>query len=359
MGAFFSTLLKLRPPREKGGFAVAGKMGFTLLCLILVLSLPELGAAQQDQKKELADARALIQAGKIDEGIALLKELLLRQPALPGVAHELGAAYYKKSDFAQAASHLKRAVEEDPDNNEAIQLLGLSYYRIGRPTEAIPLLERVHLWFPAANVDASYVLGICYIQTKDYARAQKAFATMYNVPEDSAASHLFLARMLLRQEFDPVAEEHAQKAVALDPKLPLAHFLLGELYTYKSKIPEAIAEFEKELQINPAHAATYYKLADAYSRVMKFEEAQRLLQRSIWLDATITGPYVLMGKVLLNKGETQLAVAFLERALRMDPNNYIGHHLLGQAYRKLGKTEEAERELKRAQELQESGRPQP
>ena len=84
-------------------------------------------------------------------------------------------------------------------------------------------------------MDASYILGICYIQTKDYPQARRAFAKMFDVPSDSAASYLFTARMLFRQEFDPVAEEYAQKAATLDPKLPLAHFLLGELYLYTSR----------------------------------------------------------------------------------------------------------------------------
>src|SRR6202011_4920053 len=202
-----------------------------------------------------------------------------------------------------AIGPLKRALTKDPENKEAIQLLGLSYYLSGRPAEAIPQLEKAQAWYPRANVDAAYILGLCYIQTKDYPQARKAFARMFEVPADSAASYLFTARMLLRQEFDPVAEEYAQKAAALDPKLPLAHFLLGELFLYKSRVPEAIAEFQKELAINPAHAAAYYKLADAYSRVQKFEDAERLLQRSIWLDDTSTGPYILMGKVLEKKGE--------------------------------------------------------
>ncbi len=325
-----------------------------LLSFLFVLNTRPQNAPPQNREQEIAAARVLIEQGKIDEAIARLKEMELREPKLEGVARGLGTAYYKKNDFVQVVSYLKRALEEDPDDKEAVQLLGLSYYRLGRPADAIPLLEKVQSWFPVANVDASYVLGLCYIQTKNYAQAQKAFATMFNVPEDSAASHLFLARMLFRQEFDPIAEEQAQKAVALDPKLPLGHFLLGELYMYKSRIPEAIAEFEKELQINPAHAATYYKLADAYSRVMKFEESQRLLQRSIWLDETASGPFVLMGKVLLKKGETELAVLFFQRALRMDPNNFVGHHLLGQAYQKMGKTADAERELKLAEQLQKA-----
>jgi len=210
----------------------------------------------------------------------------------------------------------------------------------------------VQSWYASANVDASYILGVSYIQTKNYAQARAAFAKMFGVPSDSAASYLFTARMLLRLDFGPVAEEYGKKAVELDAKLPLAHFLLGELYLYQSKIPDAIAQLEQELKINPGHAASYYKLADAYSRVQKFDDAEKLLQRSIWLDPTSTGPYVLMGKVLQKKGEPALAVRSLQRAIAMDPGNAIPHHLLGQAYRDLGRTEDAERELKIAEQLQ-------
>jgi tetratricopeptide (TPR) repeat protein len=301
---------------------------------------------------EFAEARKLMQQGKVDAAIAQLQALEARDPTAKGLALEMGAAYYKKSDFPQAISYLKKATTGDPANSEAIQLLGLSYYLGGHPADAIPLLEKVQGWYSRANVDASYILGICYIQTKNYDQARAAFAKMFAVPPASAASYLFTARMLFRQEYDPVAEEYAQKAVALDPRLPLAHFLLGEFYLYKSRVPEAIAEFQKELSINPANAATYYKLGDAYSRVQKFEEAEQLLQRSIWLDATSTGPFILMGKVLEKKGELDLAVRALQRAATMDPNNPTTHHLLGQAYRDMGKQDEAESELKLAEQLQ-------
>jgi tetratricopeptide (TPR) repeat protein len=301
---------------------------------------------------DFSAARKLMQQGKFDDAIANLEALRSGDPHAKGLDLELGTAYYKKSDFPKAIEYLRKASAADPRNGEATQLLGLSYYLGGHPADAIPLLEQVQGWYPRANVDAAYILGICYIQTKDYARARTAFARMFEVPPDSAASYMFTARMLLRQEFDPIAEEYAQKAVALDPKLPLVHFLLGELYLYKSRIPEAMAEFQKEIAINPGHAAAYYKLADAYSRIQKFDDAERLLQRSIWLDATSTGPYILMGKVLEKKGEFELAVRALQRAANMDPNNPTTHHLLGQAYRDMGKKEEAESELKAAEELQ-------
>ncbi len=289
-----------------------------------------------------------MQQGKVDDAIAALQAL---DPATKGLALELGTAYYKKSDYPKALEYLKKATAEDPSSQEAVQLLGMSYFAGGHPADAIPLLEKVQGWISRANVDGYYILGVCYIQTRNYDQARQAFGKMFEVPGDSAAAYLFTARMLLRQEFDPVAEEYALKAASLDPKLPLAHYLLGELYLYKSRLPESIAEFRKELVINPAHAATYYKLADAYSRDQKYDEAQRLLQQSIRLDPTSSVPFILMGKVLQKKGDFDLAALSLKHAVMMEPNNPTTHYLLGQVYRDMGNKDEAATEMKRAQEL--------
>ena len=109
-----------------------------------------------------------MQQGKVDEAIAELQTLEAGAPTTKGLDLELGTAYYKKSDFVKAIEYLKKAIAADPANGEATQLLGLSYYLGGHPADAIPLLEKVQGWYSRANVDASYILGICYIQTKDY-----------------------------------------------------------------------------------------------------------------------------------------------------------------------------------------------
>jgi len=310
------------------------------------------GQEVQKPARSIEAARRLLQQGKTDEALAILEEISAAEPSAKGITREIGIAQYRKGDYLKAAASFNKALEENPGDNEAVQLMGLSYYLAGRPGEAIGPLEKVQAWYPSANVDAAYILGMCYMQTKDYPAARKAFAKMFGVPVDSPASYVFAARMLFRHDFAPVAEEYAKKAVELDGKLPLAHMLLGEIYLYKSRPEDAIGQFQQELELNPGEAAVYYKLADAYSRMQKYEEAEKLLQRSIWLDATSTGPYILMGKVLQKKGETALAVRALQRALAMDPNNPIPHHLLGLAYRDLGNTAEAERELKLAEQLE-------
>ena len=309
---------------------------------------------QVSEGEQLKSAHEMLERGDVDRAVESLKSLQAANPGLEGLNHELGIGYYRQGDYLKASVYLEKAVAEDGNDKEATQLLGLAYYYTGKPKLAIPMLEKVQSWYPTAHVDASYVLGLCYIQATDYVNARKAFATMYGVTPDSAAAHMFVARMLLRQGYDPIAEQEFKKASEIDPKLPTAHQLLGELYIFKSRIPEAIKEFQTEMAINPGYAASYYRLADAYTRVMRWDDAERLLQQSIWLDATASGPYILMGKVLLKKNDAELAVRSLNRAIAMDPNNYITHNLLGQAYRMQGKTTQAEAELRISQKLQDA-----
>lgn len=309
----------------------------------------------------LQESRQLIAEGKLDEAIRALTQLQHEHPDVKGQKHELGRAYYLKGDFAQAQTAFAKAMEEDPKDREAVQLRGLSLFQLGRPADAIVYLKQVQSWIGSANVDANYVLGLCYMHTQNYDESRRSFAQMYGVPPDSASAYLFFARMLLRQGYDPIAEQNARRAAELDPKLPLVHYLLGEFYIYKSNIPRAIEELELEQKLNPGYAGTYDRLGDSYSRIGKYDDAERALQRAILLDATATGPYILMGKVLIKKDDFISAANYLEKALRMDPGNYIAHHLMGEALRGMGRTADSERELKRAQELQsaQETKPQP
>src|SRR6202795_809346 len=323
-----------------------------VLCFLFLFQLSLKAQSVSDAPPSYEQVHRLTEQGKFDEALAGLNEISKTNPTAKNLSHEFGVTYYRKGDYRNAVAALQRALAEDPDDKEATQLTGLSLYLSNKAAEAIPYLVKVQSWYPSASVDASYILGVAYIQTKDYASARRAFAKMFQVPADSAAAYLFTARLLLRLDFAPVAEEYGKKAIELDAKLPLAHQVLGELYLYGNKLPEATAQFEQEIAINPGNPAAYYKLADAYSRAQKFDEAEKLLQRSIWLDSTSSGPYILLGKVLEKKGETELAVRALQLALAMDPNNSVTHHLLGQSYRALGRMEDAERELKLAESLQ-------
>ncbi len=301
---------------------------------------------------ELVEAHKLMEQGRYQEALQTLKKTESQSPGAAGLAHELGAAYYHLGDFADAATALRRAAADYAGDHEAEQLLGISLFQLGKPDEAISWLLKLKAAMPPGNPDTEYILGLCYLRTRDYDHARGAFSAMYGVPSESASAYLFLARMLLRQGGDAAAEQYAKKASELDARLPLVHFLLGEVYLYRSDLPGAVREFEYEIRNNPGYAASYDRLADVDLRMAQLDEAEKLLKRSFLLDSNSTGPYILLGKVHLKKKDYAQARMYLEKAVRMDPNNFISHHLLGEAYRGAGKLEDAEHELKLAEQLQ-------
>ncbi len=260
-----------------------------------------------------------------------------------------GEALYALNRFPEAEKALSAA---PPTDLAATQLRGLTLFRMGRPADAIPLLEKAHTWTPETKSDPAYVLALCYIDSRRYDDARHAFADQYNFPPDSAAAHLLAARMLLRREYVPVAQEEARKALSLDPSLPEAHMLLGEVALAQAHVDEAITELLSEQKRNPLNGAVYDRLGDAYSRKGDYAQAQQTLQRALLLEPNSTGPYILLGKVLLKRSDPATAAGFLERAEHMDPANYMTHNLLGQAYRGLGRTSEAQREIALSQKIQ-------
>jgi predicted Zn-dependent protease len=300
----------------------------------------------------------LVQEGRSSEALRALDSLATQTPEAAGVEKLRGMALYQQGKLEDAAAAFARAAAQDPKDVEAAQMQGVALFRLGRPADAVPLLERSHgVNVAAANVDGNYVLGLCYMDTRRYDDARRAFAAQYGFAPDGAEAYLLSARLLFRREYLPAAIAAAQKALELSPKMPLVHELLGEIALAQSRETDAIAEFEQERAINPLYSAMYYRLGDAYLRAGQYDKSQQSLNRAVLLDPASTGPYILLGKVLLKQRNAAMATMYLERARNMDPNNYMVRGLLAQAYRAAGRTEDAERETAKSVELQAATAP--
>ncbi|GAC1358316.1 MAG: hypothetical protein NVSMB3_05320 [Acidobacteriaceae bacterium] len=306
---------------------------------------------------EALKLRRLIDSGHAPEALQQL-DAKASGPAPPQYLSRLrGLAFYSQAKLPEADAAFAAALTQNPHDQEAAQMRGLTLFRLGRPAAAIPLLEGAQLWGSETKVDPSYILALCYLDTRRYDDARRAFAAQYDFPADSASGYLLAARMLLRREFLPVAKEFATKALSLDPQLPLAHALLGEIALAGNHVEDAISELNLERTRDPLDGAVYDRLGDAYYRSGDYPNAQRALQRALLLEPNSTGPYILLGKVLLKRQDPLGAATYLERARTMDPANYRTHSLLGQAYRSLGRQEDASREVQAAQTLQAASEP--
>jgi tetratricopeptide (TPR) repeat protein len=316
--------------------------------------------AQNDaaaQPPSVAEVRSLMAQGKLDDAGRELETLSKKQPEPAGVERLRGIVEYQNNRLADADASFTRALSENPSDLESMQMRGVILYRRGKPEEAIPLLERAHAAGPIANADPNYVLGLCYIDAKRYDDARRAFAAQYGFPVESAAAWLVTARILFRQEMRSPAIAAAEKAVQLDPRIPLAHRLLGEIALANADVAGALDELQKEVEVNPLDGETYNRLGDAYIRGGQYAQAQQVLDRAVLLEPNASGPYILLGKALLEGHDPVTAAMYLERGEKMDPSNSMVHMLLGRAFTVMGRKGDASREFEMLQKLQGTTRP--
>jgi predicted Zn-dependent protease len=309
------------------------------------------------QQPSIEEARRLIRTGHAEEALRSLDALAATTPVPPGVERTRGSAYYALDRLKEADAAFEMALAQDSSDLESAQMRGLTLFRMGEPAEAIPLLEKAPGNGIQTKADPSYVLALCYMDTRRYDDARHAFAAQYGFGADSASAYLLTARMLFRREYLPVAQRFASTALTLDPQLPLANELLGEIALSQNRFDEAGGYLEKERARNPLEPSVYERLGDVYSRSARYPEARQILQQAIILEPNSTGPYILLGKVSLKEGDAVAALTFLQKAVRMDPANFLSHNLLAQTYRALGRTADASREFEITHKIQEADAP--
>lgn len=340
-------------------------MQCSLSLALLVAFLGLAAHAQVPQTASVSDTAAVVQApfqvaqelaakGRLDKALDQLDQLSTQTPEPAGVERLRGIIFYQKEKLREAIEAFTKATEQDPNDRESTEMLGVSLFRTGHSPEALPYLEKAHATVVNANIDPEYVLGLCYSDVKRYDDARHAFATQYGFAPDSAEAYLLAARLFLRREFVNEAITQAHMALQLNAALPLAHQLLGEALLAKGDTPGAIQELEAERKINPLSGSLYDRLGDAYLRNEQYTDAQQALNRAVLLEPGSTAPYILLGQTFLKLNQAVQALHYLDHAAKMDPSNYITHNLLGQAYKATGQMAEANREFKLVVELQHS-----
>jgi tetratricopeptide (TPR) repeat protein len=317
-------------------------------------SAPRTPAQPSNSSSIVTQAQSLLDAGQIDSAIEMLSVASRFKSNDAQVRYLLGLAYYRKSDYQRAIDQLSATVARTPESSrqyrERVQILGLSHYLLGHIREAIPYLEQLNGWWPDST-EIAYALGLSYIHTRNTDKSRETFARMFNIGPTAAPAYLINAQMMVRQQFEELAEKELEKAVGLDPRLPQANFLLGEMYIYHARVDEGIALLEKEIALNPAFGMAYYRLGEAYTRQLKWNEAVGPLQKSIWLNPYFSGPYIVLGKVYLKKNDLANAENMLRHAVQMDINNFSAHHLLAQVLQQSNRADEAKREFELAEKL--------
>jgi len=120
--------------------------------------------------------------------------------------------------------------------------------------------------------------------------------------------------------------ELAQKALAMDDSIGLAHGLLGDLYTCKREYDKAIAEGERGVALNPGGMTVLHSYGRCLTYAGRPEEAIPVFQKAIRVSPSVWYSYNYFALALRMTGRFEEAVSQYKKAIQLSPDS-IGPHV--------------------------------
>lgn len=180
----------------------------------------------------------------------------------------------------------------------------------------------------------------------NYALAHSGLADAYSLLDDFSMEAPVVSQ--------PLAEQSALRALAIDPDLAEAHSTLGLIYRDdKMDWPAAERELKRALEINPNYALTHNRYGWYLISLGRFDEALMYMRKAQELDPRSLNINTAIGLPYLFARNYDKAVEEFQRTLQLDPEFYPANLYLALSYTQMGRQEEAIKIFKRLQSSNE------
>ncbi|HEX9126130.1 MAG TPA: tetratricopeptide repeat protein, partial [Methylomirabilota bacterium] len=262
----------------------------------------------------------------------------------------LRVLYERVGRPVQAIPVLEAAVRADP--RQLVFVLGLSevYVSLGRYDDALGLTSEVLARQPDLTA-ARLLRGQAYVAKGDTAGALRDFEEAVRSSSQSAPAHLYLARVLVRLGRREDAQAEYRHAIKLEPRLALAKrelaTLRGEKQDEQSQAEE-INQIRAVISNDPRNVVARESLARVYFERGQMKEAEGALKQVLEMAPTLAEPNYLMARILLGQNKEEEAAGYLRAALRSNPSHVGSNVLLGRYLFSKGQPEQARRPLELA-----------
>jgi cytochrome c-type biogenesis protein CcmH/NrfG len=175
-----------------------------------------------------------------------------QSPAAPPTPQLLALAlhHHQNGRLAEAKQTYLAVLAAEPDNFDALHLLGVLAHQVGNHEMAVELIEKA----VRQNGEQAAVfnnLGEAYKGAKRLDEAVRCYRKALEINPELAEVCSNLGNALRSLDQLEEAEEAFRQAIELKPDFVLAHFVLGTILREHGQLPEAERAFEEVLRLNP------------------------------------------------------------------------------------------------------------
>lgn len=255
----------------------------------------------------------------VDKARGIAQALLRVAPKNALVLQLAGAIEFEKRSYLQAETHLTRALQANPEQGTARQMLALTYLRLTQPAKALaslqPLLEKPD---PASS---TYALAAeAHLQAGDLQAAEASLARAAEIdPSDKRTQTALAVSRVLKgnaEEGISTLRELAANDQGTTADLPLISFMVRNKDF--SGALQAIDALEKKAPESPV-------AANLRARVMmqqgKVEQARQGFEQALKLQPSFYPATSALAQMALLDGKPDEAQRLVDEALKADPKS--------------------------------------
>ncbi len=238
-----------------------------------------------------------------------------------------GLGHHRAGRLAEAEKNYRKVLEADPQNAEALHLLGLAAYHGNRPERAIELISDALINDPG-NVKYIVNLGGAYQasgNTDDAARCYRQ--AMEHDPESADAFYNLGLIMLAEGNLEDTLNSF-QRAVSIDPDFAEAHYNLGLTLAKTDDPARAEAAYRRAIKINPDFALALNNLASLVKARHETDEAEAIYRRALKIEPDNFRFHYNLANLFLEEGRREEAVTHFHRTVALNPAFAEAHRQL-------------------------------
>ncbi|HYE50747.1 MAG TPA: tetratricopeptide repeat protein, partial [Azospirillaceae bacterium] len=233
-------------------------------------------------------------------------------PAAPALADlPTALAAHRAGRAAEAEAGYRAVLAADPDEPDALHLLGLLLHQGGRHAEGLPLVRRAAALDPGF-AQAHNSLGSILRALGDGEGAGAAFRRAAGARPDYAEAWTNLGAVLAERRLPEEAEEAHRRALALRPDYPKALVNLGIARRLAGRPEEAQTAIRRALEIEPDMALAWTNLGVALTDLGRHAEAVRCHEAALARDPGMAEARNNLALARLAAGEAAQAAALLD-----------------------------------------------
>lgn len=253
---------------------------------------------------------------------------------------ELGLEHHQAGRLDDAEQVYRAVLGADPDEPEALNLLGLILQERGELPASIGMLER------AVAIDPDFAEAWANLARAQRAAGLAAAAagsarTAVGISSDLPEAHLLLGRALLDLKDNKASAEACSEAVRLQPALAGAHATLGTALNRLRDFPGAIRAFRMAVATQPDDVLALIALGMALGEAGQFEESVIWHQKAADIAPGDVSAMASLATALGRAGKTERAIEACRQAAAIAPDRANLWTMLGSYYASMGRFDDS------------------